>query len=112
MLGIVLALVTATLFGISVAIFKHSMGFMETFSVKGLLKHRKWLYALVVGLVGILTYIAAMIVAPLTTVQPMLSFSMVIPIIAGAVWFKEKMEVWRWLLVLVLVVGIFLVAVY
>ena len=112
MLGLALALVTATLFGISVALFKHSLGHLEHFTIKDMVKHKKWLGALVVGLVGVLTYIMAMIEAPLSTVQPILSFSMVIPILVGAALFKEKLEVWRWLFVVILLAGIFLVSLY
>jgi drug/metabolite transporter (DMT)-like permease len=112
MLGIILALVTAVLFGISVSIQKHSMGSMKVFTVSGMLTHKVWLVALIVGLAGILTYMASMSLSPLTTVQPILAFSMVIPIIAGAAVFREKMEVWRWLFVTILVVGIFLVSLY
>ena len=112
MLGIFLSLLTATLFGVSVALFKYSMGAIKKFTVKGLVNNRKWLLALVVGLVGVITYIMAMIVEPLSTVQPILSFSMLIPILVGAALFKEKLEVWRWLCVLVLVAGVFLVGLY
>ena len=112
MLGLALALVTATLFGISVAMFKRSLGHLEHFTIKDMVKHKKWLGALVVGLVGVLTYIMAMIEAPLSTVQPILSFSMVIPILVGAALFKEKLEVWRWLFVVILLAGIFLVSLY
>ena len=112
MLGIALAVLTATLFGISVALFKYSLGAIGKFTIKAMVKNRKWLLALAVGLIGVITYIMAMIAAPLSTVQPVLSFSMVIPILVGAVWFKEKLEVWRWLCVLVLVAGIFLVGLF
>ena len=112
MLGIALAILSATLFGISVALFKHSLGHLEHFTIKDMLRHKKWLGALIVGLVGVVTYIMAMIAAPLSTVQPMLSFSMVIPILVGAALFKEKLEVWRWLFVIVLLAGIFLVSLY
>lgn len=112
MIGVALSLATALLFGASVAIFKHSMGKHAEFSIGMILKNRKWLAGLVIGLIGVVTYVFAMALSPLTTVQPIISFSMVIPIIAGAFIFKEKMEGWRWLLVAVLAAGIILVALF
>ncbi|MFQ5647943.1 MAG: hypothetical protein ACE5FW_01790 [Candidatus Aenigmatarchaeota archaeon] len=112
MLGIALALLASVLFGISVAIFKYSMGALKTFTIQGMVKNKRWLLALAVGLAGVVVYVMAMIVAPLSTVQPILSFSMLIPVLVGAALFKEKLEVWRWLCVLVLLAGIFLVSLY
>ena len=94
------------------AIFKHSMGKQGKFSVKDIARNRVWLGGLVIGLIGVVTYVFAMAMSPLTTVQPIISFSMVIPIIVGAFIFKEKMEGWRWLLVAVLAAGIILVALF
>jgi drug/metabolite transporter (DMT)-like permease len=110
MIGIVLSLLTAVLFGASVAIFKYSMGSHERFSVKAIMKHKIWLVGLAVGLLGVVSYIFAMAISPLSTVQPVISFSMVIPILVGAFVFKEKMEGWRWFLVAALALGIILVA--
>ncbi len=112
MLGAILSLATAVLFGASVAIFKHSMGKHDTFSVREIARNRRWLGGLVIGLLGVVTYVFAMALAPLTTVQPIIAFSMVIPIFAGAFIFKENMEGWRWLLVAVLAIGIILVALF
>ena len=112
MIGVILSLLTALLFGASVAIFKHSMGKHEKFSVKKIARNKVWLVGLAIGLLGVVAYVFAMALAPLTTVQPIISFSMVIPILAGAFIFKEKMEGWRWLLVAVLAVGIILVALF
>ncbi len=112
MLGVILSLATALLFGASVAIFKHSMGKHKKFSIKDIARNRKWLAGLVIGLIGVVTYVFAMAMSPLTTVQPIISFSMVIPIMVGAFIFKEKMEGWRWLLVAVLAAGIILVALF
>ena len=94
------------------ALFKYSMGTLKKFTLEGMVRNKRWLLALIVGLIGVITYVMAMIVAPLSTVQPILSFSMVIPILIGAALFKEKLEGWRWLFVLVLLAGIFLVSLY
>jgi len=112
MLGTALALITSVLFGISVAVFKYSLGGMGIFTIQGMLRNRRWFLALGIGLMGVLTYVAAMAVAPLSTVQPILSLSMVVPIVTGAILFKEKLEVWRWLCMLVLLAGIFLVGLF
>ena len=60
MIGILLSLLTALLFGISVAIFKHSMKAHTDFSVRDIARNKVWLGGLVIGLMGVVAYVFAM----------------------------------------------------
>lgn len=110
--GIVLALLTSLIFGVSVTLQKHSLRNIELFTIKGILSHRMWLLALLIGFSGVGVYILAMNYAPLSTVQPILAMSMIIPIISGVIFFNERQEVHKWLFVILVIAGIALVSLF
>ena len=111
-LGIVLSVIAAVCFGISVAIQKYSLVDMKDFSIKKMAKNKKWGFAFLVGIVGIVIYLAALNLEQISTVQPITSLSLVIPIIAGIIWFKEKLEVKKWLFLVLVLAGIVLVSIF
>jgi len=112
MLDILLAVLAAVLFGISVILQKYSMKKMKKFEVKALVKNKKWLFALFIGILGVLAYISAMSVGDISTVQPILSLSLIIPVIFGFFWFKEEVVISRWFFIVLLLVGVILLSLY
>jgi len=109
--GIVLAVASAVLFGVSVAVMKYSFEKSKKFSLKEML-NLKWISSFVIGIIGVFMYMAALNMEPLSTVQPISSLTIIIPIIAGVVWFKEKLEVRKWFALAITIVGIFLVILF
>lgn len=109
-LGIILSGVAAILFGISIAIQKYSLNTTEKFSLKIILRNTKWMGAVAVGFVGVLTYVVALNLENISTVQPIASANIIITILAGFLFFKEKLEVKKWLFLVLTVIGIFLVS--
>lgn len=110
--GAILAVISAVLFGISLAMQKYAVGAMKKFSIGAMAKNKTWLIALLVGVAGILVYLVALNMADLSAVQPLTSLSVVIPILIGVALFKEKMEVKKWLFALILLAGIVIASVF
>ena len=109
-LGIVLAVVAALFFGVSVAMQKYGLESMEKFSIGSMIKNKKWITSLFIGLVGIILYLVALNQADLSVVQPITALTLVIPVIAGVVFFKEKIRRLEWLMLALVVAGIVLVS--
>lgn len=109
MIGVVLSLLAALLFGLAVTIQKYSFGGGKEFSIQVMVRNRAWLLSMLVGIIGLLIYLSALGFSDLSTVQPLLSLYILIPIILGSLMFKEKMEVRKWAMVIVFITGIFLV---
>jgi len=108
-LGLVMTFVTAICFGLSTAIQKYALGKMKKFSIKGMLKNRRWLSSLIVAAVGIASYLFAMKIADLSIVQSVISLALIIPMIIGFVFFKERLVVYEWVSIILILAGIFLV---
>ena len=108
MLGVLLSLIVAICYGISATIQKYAISSMKKFSFKLLFKNRKWLVSLLVGTIGTLLYLFAVKIAPLSTVQVFLAISIIVPILAGFLFFKEKLKVREWLCVVLVIAGVFL----
>ncbi len=111
-LGIILALVAAVFFGISVAMQKYGLKSMSKFSIGGMVKNKKWIASLLIGVVGILLYLIALNQADLSVVQPITALTLVIPVIAGVIFFKEKIRRTEWLMLALVVIGIVLVSAF
>jgi drug/metabolite transporter (DMT)-like permease len=108
MLGVLLSLIVAICYGISAAMQKYAISKMEKFSFRHLFVNKKWLASLLVGLVGTVAYLLAVKTAPLSTVQVFLSLSIIIPILAGFVFFKEHLKDREWVCISLIVLGIVL----
>ena len=65
-------------------------------------------YIIAIGIIGTASYLAAMRYAPLSTVQVFLSLTIIIPIVVGFLFFKEKLSMREWLCVALVVIGIIL----
>ncbi len=111
MLGMVFALLAAVCYGLAAAIQKKSMGGQRHFDMGEILKDRLWLSSILVGFVGIIFYLLALANAGLTEVQPFLSLSLIIPIIAGLVFFREKLGRIQWIAIALVLAGIIMVSV-
>ncbi len=111
MLGVVLALLAAGCYGIAAAIQKSSMGDFVTFDIRKILQQKLWLFSILIGAIGVILYLASLTMENLTTVQPLLSISLVIPIIAGVVFFKEDHGRLEWIAIFLVLCGIVLVSI-
>ena len=110
--GVLLALLAAFCFGLAVSMQKYSMKRMGIFSVKGLIKNQDWLHAMIVGFIGLVLFALSLSVTDLSTVQPLASAYILIPILMGTFVFKENLGVKKWLLIGVLLMGMGLVSLY
>lgn len=108
MLGIILSVFAALLFGISAGIQKFSVRNMKRFSVRNMIKNKKWLSSLAIGGIGIISYLIALRSTDLSIVQSVLSLTLITPIIIGYAFFKERMEAIEWVSITLLVIGVFL----
>jgi drug/metabolite transporter (DMT)-like permease len=108
-LGLILAFITAICFGLSTAIQKYALNRMKKFSIKGMLKNKKWLSSLIVGAAGVISYLFAMRIAELSLVQSIVSLAIIIPMLVGFVFFKERLVIYEWVSIILILVGIFLV---
>ena len=107
MLGIVLSLIVAVCYGISATMQKYAVSSIKKFSFRLLFKNRKWLASMFVGVIGTVAYLLAMKITPLSTVQVFLSLSIVIPVLAGFIFFKERLRVREWTCVALILAGVF-----
>ena len=107
MLGIALSLAAAILFGVSTAMQKYSLKRMKKFSLQVLVRKRIWWLSVTVGLSGILTYMMALRFTQISVVQPMLSISIVIPVLVGWIFFKENLRQ-RWFPIFLIITGVIL----
>ncbi len=107
--GFFLSIVAAMLFGITTAIQKYRLNDMRGFSIAVLLKDRAWLSSILVGLAGILVYLGALTFASITVVQPMIAVSMLIPVLAGWIFFGESIGT-KWIHIIFIIVGVMLLS--
>ncbi len=112
MLGVALALFAAVCYGIATAIQKYSMAGMENFSVRKLARSRMWLLSVAVTLLGGLAYLFALKAEPLSTVQPFLGITVLVPVVAGLVLFRERLGVLKCIGIALLMAGITMVSIY
>ena len=108
-IGVLLSAAACVFFGVSTILQKRSMKHMDRFHVRGLIGSRKWITAVLVGGIGLLCYLAAIALTSVTIVQPIVTASLVIPIIAGNVLFGEKIGGFKWLAVALILIGIAIV---
>jgi len=112
MVEIILSLVAATCYGIAASIQKYSMKTMKKFSVRKLIKNKNWLLSILVTFIGVVAQLFALKNLPLSTFQPFFGITLMIPVVVGALVFREKLKVIEWTAVLMIVAGILLVLVY
>lgn len=112
MLDIALALFAAVCYGIATAVQKHSMKAMQKFSIKNLLKNKKWLLSILITIIGGIAHLFALKNLPLSTLQPFFGITLIIPVIVGTFIFKEKLKVIEWTAMIMVIVGVLLVSIY
>ena len=84
---------------------------MPRFSFKKLVKSRLWILSVLIGLIGIFAYMAALKYEAISLVQPMLSISIVITVVIGRLMFDERIRKDRWLYITLIIAGVFLLSV-
>jgi drug/metabolite transporter (DMT)-like permease len=108
--GVLLSVLAALFFGISTAIQKYRIKEMKRFSLKRLVMDWTWRLSLLVGLFGIMTYIAALGYESISLVQPLVSVSILIPVFAGKMFFGEEIGA-KWLHIIFILLGVVLLSV-
>ncbi len=111
-LGIVLSVAAAVLFGAAVIIQKYSMKGMKKFSIAALIFNRIWMLSIAVSGAGFLCYLLAISYVSVSSVQPIISLSTVVPVVGGAFLFRETMGVKSWLCISIIATGIAVVSIY
>jgi|SRR3989338_8242390 len=110
-LGIILAMISSVLFGASILLQHHGLQTMGKFSLKKMVMNKRWIASILIGGVGIGLYVIALKLADISTIQPVTSLNMVVTILGGVFFFKEKIGGRQWLMLLLVIAGIVLVSV-
>ncbi|MBI5332097.1 MAG: EamA family transporter [Candidatus Aenigmarchaeota archaeon] len=84
---------------------------MDRFSVRKILKNKKWLAAFGLGILGIMIYLYALRFVALNTIQPILALSMVIPVMVGMFLFKEKPGIHEITGIILIIIGVIWISV-
>ncbi|MEM7819416.1 MAG: hypothetical protein QXD48_01145 [Candidatus Aenigmatarchaeota archaeon] len=108
-IGIILSVITMICFGFSTAIQKYALNKIEKFSIKSVLKNKMWLSTLIISAIGIATYLFALRISYLSLVQSIVSSTLIIPMFVGFVFFKEKLVIYEWISIILILIGIILV---
>lgn len=108
MIGIILSLFAALCYGLSASMQKYAIYSMKKFSFSKMIRNRKWLASMVAGAAGTVFYILALRFSSLLTVQVFLSITIIIPVLAGSIVFKEKVGVMKWFCVIMIIAGVFI----
>ena len=103
----VFAFLAAILFGLSTAMQKKALRKIK-FSVKNIITNKIWLSSLLVGGVGFLFYMLALMSTDIVIVQSFIPLSIVVPLIYG-IKLKEKIGVYQWLFIGMISLGIILI---
>ena len=106
----VFAFLAAILFGLSTAMQKKALRKIK-FSVKNIITNKIWLSSLLVGGVGFLFYMLALMSTDIVIVQSFIPLSIVVPLIYG-IRLKEKIGVYQWLFIGMISLGIILINTY
>jgi drug/metabolite transporter (DMT)-like permease len=109
MLGAILSVAAALLIGISTVLQKHSMRGMRGFSLRVLAGDRNWRLSVLVGFCGVIFYLAALGFEAISFVQPMLALSIVVPLVAGWLFFGERIGT-KWIHVALILTGVLLLS--
>jgi drug/metabolite transporter (DMT)-like permease len=109
MLGAMLSLAAALLIGASTVLQKQSMIGMKGFSLRLLATDRNWRLSVIVGFCGLLLYLAALGYEPISFVQPMLAVAIIVPLLAGRLFFGEKIGT-KWIHILLILAGVVLLS--
>jgi drug/metabolite transporter (DMT)-like permease len=104
--GILLSTAAAILFGASTVLQKRAMKGMKKFSLRALFHSRSWISSLAVGGFGLLFYLTAITFFDITVIQPIVTASVIIPIIAGGILFRERLGARKWLAIFIILIGI------
>ena len=64
------------------------------YSLRTMFTDRKWVFGLIVGLIGVIPFIIAMSWVGISVVQPVMNFGMIILVIYGEKKLGEKLNIW------------------
>jgi len=101
-LGIIFAVLAGICFNLvpvmqkeALSNMKHEVSFSNMkYSLKTMFRDRKWVFGLIVGLLGVIPFIIAMSWVGISVVQPVMNFGMIILVIYGEKKLGEKLNLW------------------
>lgn len=105
-IGLAFAFIASIFFGLSTVMQKHVLRKMKKFSVFGMLRSAVWLVSIGVGAIGMLLYVLAVGMQNITSVQSIITLSLIIPVVSGALLFRERIGAEKWLSILLVIIGI------
>jgi uncharacterized membrane protein len=109
MLGIALSAFAAFLFGISTVLQKRCLKGIKKFSIRKIIKKKLWILSILMGLAGIVIYLAALKFESISIVQPMLSISIAVSVLFGWFIFDEETGS-SWIYIILIVAGVLLIS--
>lgn len=109
MLEIFLAVLAALFFAAALILQKYCLNHVRHISIKNLIKKKLYSVSLLFSLVGILLYTVALKYGSISLVQPILSLTIIFPVIVGWFFFNEKMG-GRWVFIIIISAGVLLLS--
>ena len=88
---------------------KYDLLRMRKFSLMMALKRKRWLYSIPVGIAGLFFYMLALSYQSISIVQPLITSSLIIPVVAGHLFFREKIGV-KWFHIILILGGAILLS--
>jgi len=109
MFGFILAIAASFLLGTTTTMQKQALRKMKKLMPRKMIKNKLWALSFVIGIVGMLLYALALRYESILVVQPIISASFVIPVIAGHYIFGEKIGT-RWVHIILILMGVVLLS--
>lgn len=106
MFEILISIIVAVCYGISATIQKYSFAEMKKFSIRKMIKNKIWIVSLLIGGAGLLIYLLSLRFIQLSTIQPILALTIIIPIVSGVLIFREKISLIELISIVLIVVGV------
>ena len=107
--GILIAILVALLFGLCAFFQKVGLKEISEFSIKGMLKSKKWLIGILIGGIGALLYLYAIQKVEITILQPILNLSLVFPVILGRLILKEEITKKELVGIIIILIGVLII---
>ncbi|MCX6815962.1 MAG: EamA family transporter [Candidatus Aenigmarchaeota archaeon] len=108
-IGILFSVLAAVIFGVCTVVQKYSLKKIKKFSLAALFSSRGWVSSLILGGVGLAFYLTAIYVYRISSVQVIIAASVVMSVLAGAFFFREKIGVRKWVSILLILIGVAIV---
>jgi uncharacterized membrane protein len=109
LIDVITAIFIAFLFGLCAFFQKIGLKEIKEFSIKGMLKSRKWLIGILIGGIGALLYLYAIQKIEITLLQPILNLSLIFPVVFGKLILKEEITKKELVGIIIIVIGVLII---